>query len=444
VPASRREFLDPIATKLLSSNPRITSRIQRVILAALLLPLLAAAVPSDKRAPDVVELKNGTKVEGRVLFQDDAQVIVRVGSRDREIPRKEVAIVRSRVGDLHAVLERWNALTSPDAAALLDLAKSCVKTDLTDEAEAFAWRALLVDPKNEEAHKLLGHELHSGVWSVHEGTKSIPFAGIESAHKEWKNPWSFASTHYKLRTNLDLSRATSMLFDLEGYYSIFFDAFATELRLYDVIEPMNAHVHADQKSYPELVSYRNAYFDISSNTLLVNAANGFSRRVLFHEATHELLYNTAEHMKNSRGEIPSWLNEGLAEYMAYCVEGTDGRPAFTPGAIARAHFKTHAEARQPLDLARVLTLSSGDFAASSLADLKYSEAYTLVHFLLHGENGKHRKGFLDFVRGTYKGQSSSTSFRDAMGGHERELEQAWVAYVKATASGGVAAKPAPK
>jgi hypothetical protein len=165
--------------------------------------------------------------------------------------------------------------------------------------------------------------------------------------------------------------------------------------------------------------------------------------VLFHEATHEILFNTAERTKAARGDIPAWLDEGLAEYMGWCMGGANGHTAFVPGAIATRHFKVHAEARTPYDMARVLTFNSGDFTATSLSDLKYAEAYTLVHFLLHGDGGKHKQGFLDFVRGAYKGQSSSTHFRDALGGHERELQEAWVAYVKRTVAGGAPAKGSP-
>jgi hypothetical protein len=408
------------------------------------LVLLALAGAGDKRTPDVVELKDGTKVEGRVVYEDSAIVVVRSAARDREIAMKEVSTVRSRAADLRAILDRWNKETPTDAAGMLELARSCDKADLVDEAQVFAWRALLLDPKNEEAHKRLGHTLHNGAWNVHDGSKMVPFASLGEAHKDWKDAWSLASTHYRVRTNLDLAHATEMVLELEGFYRNFFDAFGRELKLYEVVDPMNAHVHGDKQSFPAMVSYRDAYFDPSTSTLLVNAANGFEPRVLFHEATHEILYATAEHTKAARGDIPAWLDEGLAEYMGCCTGGTGGHPVFTAGAIAAGHFRVHAEARPAYDLARVLTFNSGDFMASLRSDLKYAEAYTLVHFLLNGDGGKYKKGFLDFMRGAYKGQASGTHFRDALGGHERELEEAWVAYVKKIAAEEVPPKASPR
>jgi len=407
-----------------------------------LLALLTLGSSNDKRVADVVELKDGTKVEGRVVYEDPSLVVVRSAARDREIAMKDVALVHSRIAELRAVLDRWDRETPTSAAGMLELVQLCDKADLTDEAQLFAWRALLLDPKNEEAHKRLGHTLHNGSWLVHDGAKTIPFASIGDARKEWKDAWSFATTHYRLRTNLDLKRATDMAFELESFYRTFFDAFGRELKLYEVVDPMSAQVHADKQSFPAVVSYRDAYFDSSTSTLLVNAVNGFEPRVLFHEATHEILFNTAERTKGARGEIPAWLDEGLAEYMGSCMQGLDAHPVFTPGAIALGHFNVFAEARTPYDLARVLTFNSGDFMATSRSDLKYAEAYTLVHFLLNGEGGKHKKGFLDFVRRAYKGQSSSTHFRDALGGHEHELEEAWFAYVRQIAADGATSKRA--
>jgi hypothetical protein len=405
---------------------------------------LAAFAAGGKRTPDVVELKDGNKVEGRVVYEDPTLVVVRSGARDREIALKDVTLVRSRAGDLRLLLDRWNHATPSDAAGMMELARTAEGADLVDEARIFAWRALLLDPKQGDAHKLLGHTLRNGIWTVREGSKSFPFANLGEAHKEWKDPWAFGSTHYNVRTNLDLRHSIDMVLELECFYRIFFDVFGPELKLYDVVDPMNAEVHADKQSFPAQVSYRDAYFDAPTNTLFVNAANGLDRRVLFHEATHEILFNTAVRTKGSRGEIPGWLHEGLAEYMAWCMQGSDGHPAFVAGAIAPGHFRIQADARTPFDLARVLNFSSGDFMASSLSDLKYAEAYTLVHFLMHGDGGRHRQGFLDFVRGAYKGQASSTHFRDALGGHERELEAAWVTYVKQTAGGEAPPKASPK
>ena len=77
----------------------------------------------------------------------------------------------------------------------------------------------------------------------------------------------------------------------------------------------------------------------------------------------------------------------------------------------------------------MLNFASGDFHDSSNVDLKHAQAYTLVHFLLHGDEGRHRAGFFAFLRGAYAGKASSTDFKSAIGAPMEELEAGWTAHV---------------
>lgn len=391
------------------------------------------AAGGDGRKPDQVELVNGTKLDGIVVYQDPVTVILRSGSRDREIAMKEVAAVRSRAGNLRTALERWDALAPSDLPGLLGLSDSCRKLDLGGEADLLAWKALLLDPRSEPAHLALGHKPSAGGWLVRTDSRSVAFEKLDALRRHWGDAWELETTHYRLRTNVPMRLVPDVALDLEGFYRAFFDRFGQQLRLLEVVEPMGANVHGDQRSYPEAAGARMAWFDARANLLVVNATSGLDRGMLFHEATHGILHSTAERTKSARGVIPGWLSEGLAEYMQWSLGGPSGHPAFVPGALARHHFAEQALAKDPYDLSRVLTFGSDDFLVSSKATLKYAQAYTLVHFCLHGEGGKHEKGFLDFVRGAYLGRASTTDFKAALGLPEKEFEKAWIAYVRATA-----------
>lgn len=386
----------------------------------------------DPRPPDVVELVGGRKLEGRVVYQDAEKLVLRVGSNDKDLAMKEVASVRSRAADLADVVKKWRALKPDDVAGTMQLADACKKQDL-DEAGVMAWDALAYDPWNEAAHVMLGHLKKDEGWSVREKTRVLEYEKLGNLRKDWNDAWVLPTTHYALRSNQKLVNAVAAAMDLECFYRSFFDLFQIELGLREVVEPMGAEVHADKKSFPESVGGRPAYFDPSANVLYVNAEGGVRRGDLFHEATHQILHNTAERVRSGRGDIPGWLNEGLAEYMAAGMSGPEARASFATGALDRGHFRVHALAKDPYDLSRVLAFGSEDFGASSKADLKYAQSYTLVQFCLHGEYGKHRKAFLAFMRGTYEGHASGKDFKDAIGMRESELEKAWTAYVKGIA-----------
>ena len=79
---------------------------------------------------------------------------------------------------------------------------------------------------------------------------------------------------------------------------------------------------------------------------------------------------------------------------------------------------------------RLLALSTGDYQASSGRDLKYAQSYTLVHFLLHGDERAHREGFLEFLRSLYQGKGSATDLKRCLKADWRKLGASWQAYVK--------------
>ena len=63
----------------------------------------------------------------------------------------------------------------------------------------------------------------------------------------------------------------------------------------------------------------NGYYEPQTDMIVVDASRGTVWQTLAHEATHQLLFNSAFREKNLSGEVPPWLNEGLAEYMVGCA-----------------------------------------------------------------------------------------------------------------------------
>jgi hypothetical protein len=388
-----------------------------------------AGAQADGVQGDTVELLDGTKIEGRVVFESDAKVVVRVGSREREIERAKVASVESILRSLREALKRWDELEPTNLTAILELARFCKTRGLEGEASVFAHRVLATDPENEEAHLFLEHEKRGDGWIARDGNKRVPFTRLLELRKDFGNAWRFETTHYKLTTNLDLELASDLALELELFYRTFYDWFGTNLEAYDVVDPMACNVHADKASYPESTG-RTAYFDNSNNVLVELAPEGLLLEVLIHEAMHQLFHNTAQETRRGGGEIPSWLNEGMAEVFSISRTGAPGRAGYDGRRIKAEHFACHRAAKNPYDLERILTFNSGDYGASSKADLKYAQSYTLVQFCLTGEGGAQRAKFLEFLRGAYQGKGSSSDFKAAIGGKEREFEKAWNEFVK--------------
>jgi hypothetical protein len=299
----------------------------------------------------------------------------------------------------------------------------------------FWWRLVLLDPEREDARRALGHEKRGGGWGLPLDRRKVDEARRFELAKDWGTAWELASFHYRLKTNLPLAVGLDALLDLERLYRAFYALFGAELGLYDVTRPLAVHLHADQASYPETANEWGSY-DTGEDVVHVNARAGLDYPTLAHELTHQLLYDTAFRERGAgSGTLPAWLDEGLADYVAGSVERAPG-VVFEPGRPRDDHFRVQARAKRPLDLTRVLALSSGDYFASSDRTLKYAQSYTLVHFLLHGSEGRHRAGFLEFLRAVYAGKGSATDLKKALDVEWRTLEKDWLAYVERRASGG--------
>ncbi|MCK6481654.1 MAG: hypothetical protein L6R43_16375, partial [Planctomycetes bacterium] len=115
-----------------------------------------------------------------------------------------------------------------------------------------------------------------------------------------------------------------------------------------------------------------------------------------------------------------WVQEGLADYFAAArpVPGKDG--AWEPGQPDRDHVAVLAGARaasRGWKVEEFLFADQGEIYgkakekgwgdADRLRALMYSHGWALTHFLLHGEGGKHRAAFLQYLK------------RDLQGGHFR-------------------------
>jgi hypothetical protein len=379
---------------------------------------------------DLVQLKGGKELKGRVVYEDERLLVLRRGTRDTEIALEEVQRVQSLSRNLDALLDQAERCESWDPRANELLAAQAAESGLAGEAGVFWWRVLAREPGDEEAHRSLGHRKRGSGWAVPLGSRTVELEKRTGLAGDWGSAWEFSTLHYRLRTNLALDVALDLAVDLERYYRGVYALFGSELRLLEVCTPMKIHVHADRASYPENANEA-GHYDEADDTVHVNASAGLSWATLAHEAMHQLLYDTAIRERSNSGSLPAWLNEGLAEYVAGCTSGQPWRLELSPGARIERHFQAHAGAKKPLSLGRVLNLSAGDFFASSERDLKYAQAYTLVHFCLHGGEGRYRPRFIEFLRGVYRGQGSSTDFKNALSMDARDLEDTWQAYAGA-------------
>ncbi len=165
--------------------------------------------------------------------------------------------------------------------------------------------------------------------------------------------------------------------------------------------------------------------------------------ILIHEAVHMLDYERVY----AAGVRPSqWFEEGLATYFGF--SHVDGQLRIEPGEIRRSgtlvvgnvrlQFDPRTQLRDhlhrlrdggPFPLASLLSAGQGDPAwGGGRTAPAYGAAWTLVHFLLHGERGRLRPAFLEYARLEARGEGGGQAFARLFGPDLGPLEAAWHHY----------------
>lgn len=407
--------------------------------------LFAPLAPAPAHAPlgddlrdsvplDWLTQKNGRKSKGVVVLLDEDQVVMRVGSRDKTFARKDLDKLHCKLIDLPYAIAEHAKLEASDIEGRLALATELEKRGLPLEARLLYWEILVIESDHAIAHEALGHRKSGKSFKVPVGTRWYRMDQAEKLHAKFKNAREIKTTHFDIKTDLDLAKSLQIAWFLETLYQSFQTMVGAEFGMYQPVEPMTSWVYAKRDSLPNQIGGRD-FFNASDRRAYIAFENS-DPRGLIHEAVHQFFFSCNESM-GRRGSIPGWLNEGLAEYMTRAVNQW-GQPSTDKGDMLGFHhdrFVNLASAKKPYGMKHVLNLSNGDFHGSTRLMDKYAAAYSLVHYLLHGEEGVNRGKFDAFVHGVFQGKSSTTHFKKALGiKKEKAFEAAWMAYTKEMAS----------
>lgn len=400
-----------------------------LLAAAMALP----AVQADDE-PDTVVLKTGKSHTGRLVYRDAEIVVLRQGSKEKEFAAEDVAEVRSVTNALGEVLDRLAEDPDMGADTLLELAAFCEDEGLTGERHVLLLKALLKEPLDPEVNEALGNREKKGEYEIKIGNKRYDTNGLSAEEPDFGDAWELETTHYIVRSNERLGEALDAILDLERYYRDVYAFLREGLALRDFIdEKLQVEFHADEKSYPEPGDGRLGFFDTSTRIIHIATIKGDVRELIVHEGMHQILFMTTRRAKSARGAIPAWVDEGLATYLEEGVQRRGSGRIFELGVVSQEQFDLFANADDTYDLSNVLNWQTTDFMASSGRQLKYAEAYTLIHFLLHAENGLYRERFFDYLDSAYLGKSSMTEFQKIMDMKDDEIEDAWTTYVQMVA-----------
>jgi hypothetical protein len=274
-----------------------------------------------------------------------------------------------------------------------------------------------------------------------------------------KNYWSRSSDHYRVQTNdprLD-SKATLELLDS---FRSFFDSFWTgrvELRRYDeksrvfLLDSFYLYNQLLNADYRGRLSRPKGHYVSFFNVIVLHTTADNPADLpdsLVHEAAHQLV----DRRLFSSDRPPSlWVSEGLASYFGYTFR--DGSGEFRPGLVGGKSTVLLEGAPErgkegPDRLRRFRrTVKSFPLGDSSLVewlvevqdpalfygenvDFRYSTSWLLVHFLLHGEDGRHAGAFARYVTREVRGGGGRDALFEELGVTPEALDAALLSHLK--------------
>jgi hypothetical protein len=156
--------------------------------------------------------------------------------------------------------------------------------------------------------------------------------------------------------------------DIEANLGIHVHAEEPSVQVY-ILNDRQSFTHFLKFYYPELPPRRAFFLAQGPQRVVYTFMGDRLEEDLRHEATHALLHVAV-------GDLPLWLDEGLAEYF----EGPEGRHGRNPEHLSR--LPQDQSAGWTPDLARLETLKS----VGQMAPRDYRESWAWVHYLLNHSN----------------------------------------------------------
>ena len=385
-------------------------------------------LPQDR----VVLAPKGRTQEGRIVLLDQHRVVLQDKRRLLEFDREQV-LSYVWIEEVHRTWQPRleQARFDPDAK-LGELALELEKVGLALEADAARWMAVLRGDRSAQPHEGLGHRRHGDSWRVPSGRRWIPIEDLHRNTARWSKAWEACSLHFDVRSNLPLETTLQAMLDAEEIYRRFYDTFTVPFGLLQASERVQLHLHGDGTSFPGEGTLRYAV-NSAKLVLALDFEQGYRPSALVTPLTQILLQASAQ-TQGDRPDLPPWLTNGLARNFAaqLGIQGEQSeRVYFDAERKNNWDRDVHAGTPRPLDFQRLLTLSTGDFDGAQNPSV-FSQCATLVDFCWRGQQGRWRKGFVEYVRQALTGRGTATRFKKLLKLRDKDFQAAYTAFVNGT------------
>jgi hypothetical protein len=297
----------------------------------------------------------------------------------------------------------------------------------------------------------------------------LPAAEADTLHHDWSKAWGIETEHFLIRANVPLSEAIAFGRLLEDFRELFFalmaDVVGDDLPLAQRFRNPKLTPKTTQKSHrvayfsskdeyvnhlspilgPGIAASLGVYLTPKEATprglkpmsYFFRDPNGQlqATETLYHEVSHQLLFESAAkgNMDQNLGNF--WVFEGLGTYFETVTPQPSGSIQF--GGLVGPRIEVArwrlVERKEYIPLEKLVALSREVFSEQGDVELRYAEAMALTVFFMQAENGRYRDAFLEYVKKAYRGQlrrGTAQTLTAILGVPYTELDRSFLKFLK--------------
>jgi hypothetical protein len=152
--------------------------------------------------------------------------------------------------------------------------------------------------------------------------------------------------------------------------------------------------------------------------------------VLQHEGFHQFAWNFIG------PNISQWVNEGLAQYFEDATIQGENIALGRPDRKRIKVLQWAAENDRLIPVKKMITISDNEWNAKLNANprqarVMYAQAWSMVYFLIHGDNGKYQEAFRKYLHLLADGKSQDQAAEASFGTEDLSaMRRRWMAFIK--------------
>ena len=253
----------------------------------------------------------------------------------------------------------------------------------------------------------------------------------------WEQTHVEETVHYRVLTDISQVKGRAYAEELEVIREFYAEVFGVQrairsrpatVLIFDTEEGFQAY--ADLTTDDRVESLLGYYLPRYDQLLLYegrdDASGDETRRVLYHEAFHQFIHPLIP-------DLPYWVNEGLADY--FSATKIEGSRVVSRGGVLSARLRDlrryASEHGRPLSPSGLMRETPSEFYSGQV-EVKYAQAWSMVHFFLQTKEADYRERFVRYLTTLRQGEDASSAYEKAFQGMDwKAFERSWWGHVRA-------------